>query len=57
MVVGGRNDSICKNTSIPFLDDIYLFLLEQKSWIKATYIPKSKQLNLISNHSMCVVAD
>ena len=41
IIAGGRNDEECKSNSIPYLDDIYLFLLEQKSWLKAVYIPKS----------------
>ena len=57
IVVGGRNDEMCKNLSIPFLNDIYLFLLEQKAWIQAVYIPKSEQLYSICNHSMCVYVD
>jgi hypothetical protein len=33
IVAGGRNDEMCKNLQIPFLDDMYLFLLDQKSWL------------------------
>ena len=33
VVVGGRNDDVCKNQSIPYLNDIFLFLLEQKTWV------------------------
>ena len=57
IVAGGRNDEVCKSRSIPYLDDIYLFLLEQKAWIQAVYIPKSHRLKSISNHSMCVYVD
>ena len=57
IVVGGRNDDECKRNGSPFLDDMYLFLLEQKAWIKVKYIPKSQQMSQISNHSMCVQYD
>jgi len=33
IVIGGRNDDVCRSQSIPFLDDMYLFLLEQKTWV------------------------
>ena len=57
ILVGGRNDEVCKNKNIPYLDDIHLFLLEQKAWIQAVYIPKSLRLFSMSNHSMCVYVD
>ena len=41
LVAGGRNDSMCMNLNIPFLDDMYLFLLDQKSWLRVKYIPPS----------------
>lgn len=41
IVVGGRNDKECKNLNIPFLEDMHLFLLDQKSWIQLKYIPTS----------------
>jgi hypothetical protein len=28
LIVGGRNDDLCKNMSTPFLDDIHMFLLD-----------------------------
>lgn len=33
IVVGGRNDLMCKSLVNPFLEDMYLFLLDQKSWL------------------------
>ena len=36
---------------------MYLFLLDQKSWIEVAYIPKSQQLCKIGNHSMTVMSD
>jgi len=57
IVVGGRNDLLCKNKQIPFLDDMFLFLLDQKSWLQVKYIPKSQQICMIGNHSMTVFTD
>jgi len=57
LVVGGRNDDLCKNKQIPFLDDMFLFLLDQKSWIQVNYIPNSQKLCMIGNHSTAVVTD
>lgn len=28
VVVGGRNDAMCKSLNIPFLDDMHLFMLD-----------------------------
>ena len=47
----------CKSTSIPFLDDMYLFLLDQKAWLKVKYIPNSQKLCRLGNHSMTVIVD
>lgn len=57
IIAGGRNDLMCKNINNPFLDDMYLFLLDQKAWQQVKYIPKSETLCRIGNHSMCVMSD
>jgi len=41
VIVGGRNDLECKSMSIPFLEDMHMFMLDQKAWVKIKYIPKS----------------
>jgi len=56
-VAGGRNDMECKSKNIPFLDDIHLFLLDQKTWVRVKYIPKSAKICMIGNHSMTVASD
>jgi hypothetical protein len=28
LIVGGRNDEMCKNMNTPYLNDIHLFLLD-----------------------------
>ena len=48
---------MCMNLNIPFLDDMYLFLLDQKSWLRVKYIPPSERLCRIGNHSMAVILD
>ena len=57
VVAGGRNDMECNSTNIPFLDDIHLFLLDQKAWVRVKYIPKSQKLCMLGNHSMTVASD
>lgn len=47
----------CKSKNIPFLDDIHLFLLDQKAWVRVKYIPKSMHMCMIGNHSMTVASD
>jgi hypothetical protein len=37
IVVGGRNDETFKETGSPFLNDMHLFLLDQKYWINVKY--------------------
>ena len=55
VIAGGRNDLECKSMQIPFLDDLNLFMLDQKAWVKIKYLPKSMPLCRISQHSMCVL--
>jgi hypothetical protein len=57
IVIGGRNDELCKSLNIPFLEDMFLFLLDLKCWIQVKYIPKSMHLPRIGNHSMAVISD
>ena len=42
LIVGGRNDEVCRSLNTPFLNDIHLFLLDQKAWIKVKYTPFSQ---------------
>ena len=57
LIVGGRNDTECKNMSTPFLDDIHLFLLDQKAWVSVKYTPFSQRLYRLGNHSMATMSD
>ena len=57
LIVGGRNDELCKNTNSPFLDDISLFLLDQKTWVKIRYTPFSNFSPKIGNHCMTTLTD
>ena len=57
VIIGGRNDQMCANPHIPMLDDMYLFLLDQKAWLRVKYIPQSQRLCRIGNHSTSVVTD
>lgn len=57
VVAGGRNDSLCKENVTPLLNDIYLFLLDQKVWIKLKFSYNSDKLDHINNHTMGVITD
>jgi len=57
LIVGGRNDEVCKNLNTPFLNDIHLFLLDQKAWVSVKYTPFSQALYRLGNHSMCTMTD
>lgn len=57
VIVGGRNDEICKNLNTPFLDDIHLFLLDQKAWVSVKYTPNSQRLYRLGNHCMSTMSD
>lgn len=57
VVVGGRNDEICKNLNTPFLDDIHLFLLDQKAWVSVKYTPNSQRLYRLGNQCMATMSD
>jgi hypothetical protein len=56
-VVGGRNDAMCATTGTPFLNDIYLFLLDQKMWLNVKLSVTSDNLDFVGNHCMTVVTD
>lgn len=57
LIVGGRNDEVCKSLSTPFLNDIHLFLLDQKAWVSVKYTPLSQRLYRLGNHTMCTMTD
>jgi hypothetical protein len=57
IVAGGRNDSLCKENITPLLNDIYLFLLDQKVWIRVKHSYNSDKLDNIGNHTMGVLTD
>ena len=41
----------------PLLNDIVLFLLDQKVWLNVKYSVNSERIKYISNHCMSVVSD
>jgi hypothetical protein len=57
LIAGGRNDSLCKENITPLLNDLYLFLLDQKVWIRVKHSVKSDKFDHIGNHSMGVLTD
>lgn len=57
LLVGGRNDMECKSLNSPFLDDIHMFLLDQKSWIRVKYTPWSSRIPRMSEHCCATMSD
>jgi hypothetical protein len=57
VVTGGRNDDLCKVNKTPMLNDLHMFLLDQKVWINIKYSDSSKRLGYICNASATVVTD
>lgn len=57
LISGGRNDEMCSMNITPFLNDIHMFLLDQKVWIHVQYSNQSEKLSFICNSSMAVVSD
>ena len=57
IIAGGRNDTLCKQNVTPLLNDIHLFLLDQKVWIKVKFSFNADKLDFIGNHTMGVITD
>ena len=57
LLSGGRNDELCAQQTTPFLNDIYLFLLDQKAWLKVKFTSGSDSFEYIGNHMMSCVSD
>ena len=57
IVAGGRNDSLCGVNVTPLLKDIFLFLLDQKVWIRVKHSFNSDNFDYVGNHSMSVICD
>jgi len=57
LIAGGRNDSLCKTNVTPLLNDLHLFMLDQKVWIKIKYSFNSEKLDFIGNHTMGVITE
>jgi len=49
IVVGGRNDEMCRQNGTPFLNDIHLFLLDQKFWLNVKHSISSDRIDYIGN--------
>lgn len=41
----------------PFLNDLVLFLLDQKVWLNVKYSVNSERIEYMGNHAMGVVSD
>ena len=57
LIAGGRNDDMSATNTTPFLNDLTLFLLDQKVWLSVKLSVFSEQLSFIGNHCMSLVCD
>ena len=57
LIAGGRNDAMSVTNMTPFLNDLILFLLDQKVWLSVKHGVTSDRLSHIGNHCMGVVTD
>lgn len=57
IVTGGRNDELCSKNITPCLNDLHLFLLDQKVWLKVKFSYDSERLDALCNASLSVVTD
>ena len=56
-IAGGRNDGMSQTNLTPFLNDIVMFLLDQKVWLSVKYSVNSDAIDYMGNHCMSVVYD
>ena len=57
LIAGGRNDAMSSTNTTPLLNDLVLFLLDQKVWLSVKHSVHSDSMAHISNHCMAVVSD
>ena len=57
LIAGGRNDSMSATNTTPFLNDLVLFLLDQKVWLSVKHSVMSDPMANLGNHCMAVVSD
>lgn len=57
LIAGGRNDELSQQNKTPFLNDLVLFLLDQKVWLVVKHSVNSEKMDYIGNHCLGVVSD
>ena len=57
LIAGGRNEEMSSTNTTPLLNDLVLFLLDQKVWLNVKHSVFSDNLANMSNHCMAVVSD
>ena len=57
VIAGGRNDDLSATNMTPFLNDLLLFMLDQKVWLNVKYSVNSDRISHLGNHCMGVVTD
>lgn len=60
VVIGGRNDELCKGLVTPFLNDIYIYSLHQHTWQQVLLTDpiaasSDNAINKLCNHSAALV--
>ena len=48
-ICGGRNDEMCKVNATPFLNDMFVFLLDQKFWLSIKHSLTSEKIDFMGN--------
>lgn len=48
---------MCQQNKTPFLNDIHLFNLENRTWYQVKYTDPSEQLSYLGNHCLTVMSD
>ena len=48
---------MCQTNKTPFLNDLHLFNLENRTWYQVKYTDPSEQLSYLGNHSLAVLSD
>jgi hypothetical protein len=57
VIFGGRNDTVCAENITPMLNDLHLFLLDQKVWLQVKYSFDSERLSYVCNSSIAVISE
>ena len=57
IIVGGRNDELCKGMTSPFLNDIWVFAFDFQVWVEVKSNNGGAPIDKLGNHGMCLVTE